>query len=331
MRLRDVGEHRVVRKLLEKVLSRSWRCRKLQPGDDAACAGPSLSKVLVKIDGFSLAGVKAPWMTWYDVGWQAVAAAASDIVAKGGRPLAFLISVGLSGDEDEEVLLELVQGASDSALRHGAWLAGGDTNSCPQQGCGWIDAAGVGVAEKPVGRSPKPGDLVYTTLGRHGVGGAVLRALETGLWRTYFELFPSLFSEFARPLARLAFADVVGAVAEGCITGSADSSDGLAYTLKLVAEAAGASVFLEKLPRASSDAEKLAERLGASIEELVLYGGQEYEVIFTVRPSCAEEVESAARRAGLSVERIGVIRHGPPNILLNGKVVEGRGWDNFKK
>ncbi|BES81616.1 thiamine-phosphate kinase [Pyrodictium abyssi] len=329
-KLAEIGEHRAT-ELLTRLLQGQWRCRSLAPGDDASCAGPGAAHLLVKIDGGGIASNLAPWMSLGDLGWLQVAAAASDLAAKAGRPLVFLVSLGLDPEATVEELEELVRGAAEAARAHGGWLAGGDLNSCHGRGCGWVDVAAVGVARAvPVPRRPGRGDLVYTTAGRLGLGGLVFHSLAEGTWREDIKSYPRAFREMARPLARLGFAELAERLPQGCLTGSADTSDGLAFSLWLLSRSAGAAIEVEDVP-VEREAVDYASEKSLDPMILALYGGQEFEVVFTVKPGCADLVEEEAEAIGLRVARIGrVLNHEGPGILHRGRTLEPRGWDNFQ-
>jgi thiamine-monophosphate kinase len=325
--LRDIGEKAALDKI-NQILGEQWRCPTISPGDDAVCAGAGFENIIVKIDGGSIDTSKAPWMSYYDVGWLWVTATASDLAAKAAKPIVFLISVGLNPSLPEDILYEITRGAADSAKVHGAWLGGGDTNS--SKDTGWIDVAGVGVAQlRPPGRRPQPGDLVFITTGRLGVAGAVLHSLASGAWRKTIHEYPSLFKEFNRPRARVEFADLYRVVGTGCITASIDVSDGLAETLYQLAEAGRYTVEIHELP-ISPEALRYAEENNVDPLDLVLYGGQEYEIVFTAKQECGKTIISTARKMGLEVEVIGVIRENAPKVVYRGSVIARRGWDNFK-
>ena len=329
-RLRDIGEKRVLKRL-EKFLSMQWLCTSLGPGDDAVCAGRGHEDLLVKIDGGSVESSLAPWMSYADLGWQWVTATASDLVAKAAKPLVFLVSVGLSPEEPEEHLYEIVRGAMEAARRHGAWLGGGDTNG--SHDAGWVDVAGLGKAVRlPLpGRRARPGDQVYVTIGRLGLSGIVTHSLLHGNWAEARAVFPEAFSEFTRPLARLGFLELYRALGNECVTASLDISDGLAETLYQLSEATRHIIVLDDLPEIDIVAE-YARLYGASYSELLLYGGQEYELVFTAGPECKDSIEAIARRIGLEITRIGhVTSIENVGVKLGNKVVERRGWDNFAR
>ncbi len=327
-RLRDIGEKQILKKL-ERLLASQWLCNSLEPGDDAVCAGRGHSDLLVKIDGGSIASSLAPWMSYADLGWQWIVATASDLVAKAARPLVFLVSLGLSPEEPEEHLYELVEGAIEAARRHGAWLGGGDTNS--SHGLGWVDVAGLGKAVRlPIpGRRARPGDHIYVTMGRLGLSGVVLHSLLHGNWAEAKASFPEAFAEFTRPLARLKFPELYNVLGHECITASLDISDGLAEALYQLSERTRYEIVVDKLPEVSI-AFDYARLYGSDYAELLLYGGQEYEVVFTARPECTNSVEEDAKRYGLKVIRLGYVagRKGV-HVRLGNRTIERKGWDNF--
>ncbi|RUM46536.1 MAG: hypothetical protein DSY37_05050 [Hyperthermus sp.] len=324
-KLGEIGEHRLV-EALQELTTVDWRCPSLRPGDDSSCISTRHSNLLLKIDGGSIPSNLAPWLSLYDLGWIQAVAAISDLAAKAALPLTLQVSIGLPPSLRLDQALALVRGVRDAALAHGAWLSGGDTNSSRE---GWVDIAAVGllVAEKPVARSPRPGDMVYTTTGRYGLQGLLLHLLYQGR-ASDAEKLASHSPEAKRPLARLGF-PLLAALAGECITSSMDVSDGLAFTLHALAAEAHATLQLHRLP---SPSPHLPPRLSreVDVEEAILYGGQEYEIVFTVKPDCTRIVEENAPRLGLSIEKIGVIARGESQVTYKGRRLPGRGWDNFK-
>ncbi len=314
------------------LLARRWRCPSLGPGDDAACVSPRHPGLLLKVDGGSVEQNLAPWMSPRDLGWLMVAEAASDLAAKAAAPLAFAVSVGVPRGWGAGDVVELVEGAAEAAEAHGAWLSGGDTNASPGGG-GWVDVAAVGAALPmwgPLPRGGGPGMLVYTTVGRYGLMGMLWHSLYTGSWRRLVEREGEAVREASRPVARLGFARLAARLPRGCLGGSVDVSDGLARSLHLLAEAAGARLLLERLPSPHPASERYAAETGAGLENLILYGGQELEIVFTVDPACEEEMLRAAALEGLQVERIGRLGEGGPGVYYRGRSLEPRGWDNLQ-
>ncbi len=314
-RLSDVGEDGFVEAVVG-ILRGSWRCGSLGPGDDAACCGGGMEDVLLKVDGYSLASSRLPWMSMYDVGWKAAVAAMSDVNAKACRPVCVALSLGLPSSTELGEAVDVVRGARDAALEHGAWLCGGDVN---EAGEGWVDVAVVGRCGGVVLRidSARPGDEVYVTTVNLGYTGAALQAFYGGWWS---DAPGWLLERAARPRLPAAFPRLASEL--GCVTSATDVSDGLAYSLWRLSEASGTGILLEEVPRPRG----LPGRV--DVVEAVLYGGEEYDVVFTARRGCG--VVDAARGLGLPVARIGRVVGGPPGVRwAGGGLVERRGWRHF--
>lgn len=324
--LGEAGETILVQRITS-LLAREWPCKDLEPDDDAACV-PGLPGVLLKIDGYSIESMRLPWMSLADVGWKAVIAAVSDIVAKAGRPLAVVVSIGLPATMRLEETVDLINGAMKAAREVGAWLVGGDSNRDPR-GQGWVDVAVVGVAEKPVPRRPRPGDLVYTTIGRYGLTGVAFHALrenKLGILGNY----PRVLEETKRPRPRLGFTELAKKLGN-CLTASMDVSDGLGFTLYSLAVKAGTSIYVERIP-IEKEAVEYASQEGIDPMHLALYAGEEYEIVFTVKKDCKQVVEEVAASTNTPVARIGVLGEGKgkPHVFLDNKVVRAWRWDSFK-
>jgi thiamine monophosphate kinase len=67
--------------------------------------------------------------------------------------------------------------------------------------------------------------------------------------------------------------------------------------------------------------------------ELVLYGGEEYEILATIKPELWQKATEAVRNAGGALVKIGeVIEEKQLLLKTDGKTVsiEARGWEHFK-
>ncbi len=314
--LRDLGERKVVARLSAIYSAEYPADCPLEPGDDAGCVRLGDSYLLLNVDGYSIASSKLPWMSWGDLGWKSVVAAISDLVAKGARPLAAASSLGLNPERPLQVVEDMVRGMVEACSSHNLAYLGGDLNSGREE---WVDVAAVGITSTPLPRGgAKPGDLIYTT-GTYGLTGAAFHIYSSG---SRPDEWKSIYKATTRPEAPLEFLDLVKRLGP-LIHAAADVSDGLAETLYLLAEASNISIELSSVPL-HPEAEEYASASGADPEELALYGGEEYNVVFIVDPSAAEELE------GLGwVHRIGAVRRGGPAVVRNGRVVERRGWDQF--
>jgi thiamine-monophosphate kinase len=149
-------------------------------------------------------------------------------------------------------------------------------------------------------------------------GNAVIAATDLDRVRMAMEM----------PQSRLALGQRLRGIAASAI----DLSDGLIGDLGHVLErsAVGASIRLDSLPRSAALA---AQPIELQLECL-LYGGDDYELLFTAPPQRAQVVREAARRAGVAVTPIGVIesQHRLQVLDASNRVLPIRqvGFDHFK-
>ncbi|MER3425942.1 MAG: thiamine-monophosphate kinase [Thermoleophilia bacterium] len=292
----------------------------LPPGDDAGGVWLGKRGLLLKTDGFLYREVALRGMGPFEVGWRAVAATASDLVVKMGRPLGFTLGLFIPPDYPVEEVLALVRGAAAAARAHGAVLLGGDTNKGEEVA---LTASGYALAQRPLPRAGAPGDLVYLAGDRWGKTGAAIDAHYRGLE------VPEAFREAAfYPRARLELLALAR-----LLKGSADSSDGLAETLWQLSEGLGLGVELEALPlfpEVLAYAKRVAFPEGQEEKalSLVLYGGEEFEAVLVVSKENAGRLETKARRLGLPLFRAGWLTEGG-GVRFKRVEVERRGYAHF--
>jgi len=174
----------------------------------------------------------------------------------------------------------------------------------------------------------KPGDIVAVT-GLLGKTSSGLKILLEGLAAP-----PKLREELVRavyvPHARLK--EGLALARTQAVTASIDSSDGLAWSLHELSVASNVGFLIDNLPVAS-EAKQFAKIHRLDPAELSLYGGEEYELLVTIKPRLWEKVEKAVEHVGGSLIKIGVVTK-EKNLLLKaeGKTVpiEARGWEHFK-
>ena len=112
------------------------------------------------------------------------------------------------------------------------------------------------------------------------------------------------------------------------LTASVDSSDGLATCLHSIARMGGVGITLNRLPLAKG-VESFARMNGYSAEELVLYGGEEYEIVGSMGEKVFSKAARAARSLGEELLLIGETTEGGGVHLTTGggeRKVEDRGW-----
>ncbi|MEM1987907.1 MAG: AIR synthase-related protein, partial [Candidatus Caldarchaeum sp.] len=119
----------------------------------------------------------------------------------------------------------------------------------------------------------------------------------------------------------------------GGVSACVDSSDGLAECLHLLAEASGVGVVVESLP-VDAEAEAYCVEHGLSVYDAVLYGGEEYELVFTVKSGWEKVVESCLRKVGREFKPLGRVVSEPGVYYEDGggkRPVERKGWQHFNQ
>ena len=239
----------------------------------------------------------------------------------------------------------MLAGLEAEADTWGVTLAGGDT--CKSQSGLVLSVTLLG--EAPTGRTirrsgARPGDGLWVT-GRLGGSAAGLLALEMGLrsgaaWPPHVArpewlgpeeeaAIQAAVSAHLTPVPRLP----AGQALLQCATAMIDLSDGIASDAGHLCRESrvGVQFFAYQLP-VHPGATVMARWTGRDVLDLVLRGGEDYELLFASetdpRPILAEGAP------GLSVARIGEVHAGPPEVTLTGAdgqtdVLTG-GFDHFR-
>ena len=247
---------------------------------------------------------------------KALAVNISDIAAMGGRAQYFYLGLGFPDGLAPGYLRAFFSGLSRAAKKWRVELAGGDYSRATKM---VIAVTIVGAAAKPVRRSgARPGDWIGIT-GPTGASALGLKLLLAGQRNSPFihrHLHPQPQVEKGLLLARFAHAMI-------------DLSDGLLLDLSrlLQASASGAEIDYERLP-VSAGFRRSCRQNGLAEKELVLAGGEDYELLFTVSPAR----EKLLRRTGMAYHLIGRITPGRRLLLReNGRRlrVPSFGFDHF--
>jgi thiamine-monophosphate kinase len=116
------------------------------------------------------------------------------------------------------------------------------------------------------------------------------------------------------------------------VSASIDSSDGLAWSLYEIGRMSGVGFLINSVPVAD-EVRCFAEFNGLDALELALHGGEEYELVVTVKPKLWADSEAAVEAVGGRLLPIGKVTRGKRVVLeLDGKkrLVEARGWEHFR-
>jgi len=292
----------------------------------------------IQIDGDKLVVMKVdmlvgktdipPGMSLRQAARKAIVMNVSDFAAKGVKPLAAMISLGLPRTLTEKDIEEISLGINEGAREYGVFIIGGDTNEASDL---VIDCALIGFCdrEKIVRRDgAKPGDIVAVTglFGKTSSGLKILLENLTLPERIKEPLIKAVLMPKARLKEGLALANLKA------LTSSIDSSDGLAWSLHELSRASGVGFLIENVPVAP-EVKVFAKKYGLDPIDLSLYGGEEYELVVTVKPDLWEKTNNTLKRLGTPLIRIGkVIKERRVELKVNGerRTLEAKGWEHFK-
>jgi len=265
----------------------------------------------------------------YLLGHKALAVSLSDLAAMGARPLWAMISIGVPEDIWQTDFLDrMYDGWLDLANRYGVQLIGGDTSRAHEHIV--IDSIAIGECSTglAVKRSgARPGDHVFVT-GSLGAAAAGLRLIERGAHLAEQNLadedsqkLDHVLLRQLRPEPRVGWGIVLGE--ERLATAMIDLSDGLSSDLNHLCEESkvGALIDASLLPIDERVVE-LCGRRALDPLQLALHGGEDFELLFTVKPENAARLPK--RVDGVEIKRIGEITAASENVRIS----EGtRTWD----
>jgi thiamine-monophosphate kinase len=317
---KTLGEREIIQLLLEKFQPSPMP---IPSGDDVSAVDLGGGRLAVlKVDMLVGKTDMPPGMTAYQAARKAVVMAVSDFAAKGVRPRAALVGLGLPRYGSRKVK-SLAEGLRDAARQYGLSLIGGDTN---EAGDLVITVAALGFCGK--GRlllrgGAKPGDLLAVT-GPFGRTAAGLKILLENL-KAPGNLREKLLRPVFTPEARL---QVGLRLRRLGATAAIDSSDGLAWSLRELAVASGVGFSVHRLPLAP-EAKAFADLHRLDPFDLTFYGGEEYELVVTLDPRRFRrgwEKRWGLQVIGRAVEQGGLVFE-EKDVR---RTIQPRGWEHFK-
>ena len=208
-----------------------------------------------------------------DIGYRAVAVAASDLAAMGASPLAMTVALTLP-EADDFWLTTFSEGLATAVSEYRLPLVGGDTTKGPLAIT--VQVFGALPNNAALLRSgAKSGDslLISGTPGDAAGGLAFIQEC----WQPEPEHAEYLLGRFYRPTARLS----LGAQLLGRATAAIDVSDGLLADVGHIAAASGVKISIEsELVPLSAALSSHSDR--AQALHWALCGGDDYELCFTL-------------------------------------------------
>ena len=270
-------------------------------GDDAAVVEPARNRAEVLtvdalVDGVHFDRAFVPPDA---IGHRALAVNLSDLAAMGAAPRLALLSMALPPALPLADFDAIVGGFAALAVRHRLHVVGGNLTRTP--GPLTIDVTVMGTVKRRQALTragARPGDALYVS-GSIGSARAGLSALQSAIRNPQSAIEADL-----RPEPRLLLGTHLSRnkAASACM----DLSDGLADGLRQIAEASGVGMTIDADAVPIDPAARAV--LGRGGEDAVLAaiaGGDDYELLFAVRPRTGRRLAAAERRGGVPLTRIG--------------------------
>ncbi len=256
----------------------------------------------------------------------------------GGTPYLAVISLGLPPATPTKFLDAFYSGLQSVCESYQIELAGGDTVASPRNL--FINITILGEARKDrffTRTGARPGDQIFVT-GTLADSAMGLQFLMTGKNKS----IPSkhchtLIKKHLEPVPRIKESTLL-AKSKLRVTSMIDLSDGLVQDLSHLCgpDKLGADLYEAKLPF-SQELKSICQQKGYNPTDWALQGGEDYELLFTIRQEDVKKLNSLFFKADAPVSHIGEITRFPGKIVL--KKINGRkksltpsmGFNHFKR
>jgi thiamine-monophosphate kinase len=334
----ELGERALIQRIAARLDAPSWVV--IGVGDDAAVVKPERGALEVLTTDVQVEGVHFDrrFVPPEAIGHRALAVNLSDLAAMGAKPRAGLLSLVLPEALEVAVVDGILDGLLALARTHGIAVVGGNISRSPGPLLVDVTATGTVRPRRVLTRSgARPGDSVFVTgtVGDAFVGLQSLQTAQPSAARPEGERQEALMApqeRYLRPEPRVRAGMLLGRnrAASACM----DLSDGLADGVRQIAEASGVGISLDAaaLP-ITPCVRRWHEEQGRDPVAAALGGGDDYELLFTVRPAHRGRLQNVRRNLGnLPITKIGVVTKSR-RLLVRTSDVEGElpeGFDHFR-
>lgn len=323
VKLRELGERNA--QLLTRNILRDDTNDELKLSDDCAALDFGDYFLLITTDLISRTTHIPKSASAWQIGWHVIAINLSDIASMGGEPLGIVLALGLPSSYDEEFFSEMIKGAHSCASRFNTTIVGGDTKeseSLTLSGCAFGRVPKSEILKR---KGAEPGDLVYVT-GELGNAGAAYYSLKKNsenkeAVKDLLEITPRL--KEGRLLAQ-----------SKSVTSCMDISDGLASSIYQLSQLnnVGFEIDFKELP-IFHKAHDVSKELNMPLEDMTIYFGGDYELLFTVKEKEIEGLENKMAEGHIKFTKIGRVIETSTNTLIKDEKstsLENRGYEHFR-
>ena len=308
-------------------------------GDDTAVIKTTAGKELIACCDLMVEGVhfRTEWTPPRLLGRKALAVNLSDVAAMGGVPKFAMMSIALPPKCSSAFIDELFLGVFELAETSGVSIIGGDTSS--SRDSLFIDISVIGECQSGnavTRRGAKVGDRIYVS-GSLGASALGLSLLEDGYRLNDLKdptdaMRQQAILKHLAPEPQLKLGRAIGEA--GLATAMIDISDGLSTDVWHILDDSdvGATIHAVAMPIAECVLSVAAGARGIDPLTLALNGGEEYELLFTVRPDNHERVMALAKTLGATITLIGeIVAEKQLHLERNGKIesIQPSGYEHL--
>jgi len=282
-------------------------------------------QLVVKVDTFVQSTDLPPRMKLEDAARKSIVSCVSDFAAKGVKPVFGIVSLTIPKKLSRSNIQGLAKGFQRGAIEFKLKILGGDTNEGKEL---VITFSLFGTTKKIVSRSGAKTDHVIITYGSFGYTGAGLLILlknkkSTKKFRTKAK------NAVFKPKCRLLF----GLKNSKHLSSSMDSSDGLSTTLNEMSSQSKKKFIITKMP-SQNDVLEFAISNKLDPNDLILNGGEEYEIVATISRTNLPKIKKDAKKYRIRIYEIGYVVKGRGVFYKkNGNLVriKDQGWQHLQK
>ncbi len=317
-----MDERAIIDLIIKKVGHPDFPISKI--GDDVAVIPFENQSLVMTSDMLVFNTDVPPGMKYSQIARKSIVMSVSDLASKGVIPYGVLVSLGITRSMKRSEIESLIDGFSSTNNEFGVKIVGGDVNETSEL---VISCSMFGFSDSIVKREgAHPNELVVVS-GPFGLPASGLKILmEDAQADKRFKI--NALNSVYEPTPPFELG--VELHKNGIPTSSIDSSDGLAVSLYEISEQSGVSIRIDNVP-VSDGLVEFAKMNNLVADELVLYGGEEYEIVWTIPDEKFGLADQIAKQMGRQLIPIGRTLSKPPGsvYLTNGgknRRVERKGW-----
>lgn len=303
LRVLDIGEKELVRYIIAN-------SKEITP-DDCAITALDGDNLISTCDMLIQSRHFPAGMSYFEMGFKAVTVNVSDLASMGSKPLGFLLSIAIPKDLSLDCFKQIIDGVLDACSYYSIPLIGGDTNEASEI---IISGTALGLCGKPLLKNTyNEGDLVAIT---GDIGHAALGFNLNEMDNVYVK-------RALKPIARI---NEGISIKDAGATSATDITDGLASELYEMKRDGFGFMIYEEMLGISEEYKKISAELGLDYLDLIMYVGEDFELLFTISKDNLEKLDIDYKVIG-EVNDSDVVEI----TLENGFVekIENRGYEHY--